>query len=178
MRFIATLVLILVSSSAWSQPVSVERAYVAVFPTEAIDVDDVLALQRGIELVLCQAGLRPGTESASELKIAASLAKASFAPDRERRQIVRDCQLTDATATLRGGAQTPLPDLALGGRTSLPATKGAREAASESFFVACGITFARGAIDALKDHITIRASSCEEPPKPKPAPSRKKRAER
>lgn len=169
---------ILVSGACWSQsarPVSVNSAYVTVFPTGASDVELVIALQRGIELVLCQAGLKPrteGPESPSELKLAATLSNADFAVDPPKREVARECELSQGIATLPGGAKLALPDRSLSSRASLPA-KGTARAASESFFLACGASFARSALDALKDEIAIQASSCDEPQK-KPAARRKK----
>ena len=177
-RALLLLVGLLLSSACWSQaarPVSVNSAYVTVFPTGASEVELVIALQRGIELVLCQAGLRPrteGPESPAELKLAATLSNADFTVDPQKREIARECELSQGMATLPGGAKLPLPDRSLGSRAPLPVKGGAR-AASESFFLACGASFARSALDALKEEIAIQASSCDEPPK-KPA-ARKKR---
>jgi hypothetical protein len=169
---------VLLCGSAWSQtarPVFVNTAYVTVFPTGASDVELVIALQRGIELVLCQAGLKPRTEgpaSPSELKLSASLSNADFSVDSQKREITRECELTQGVATLPGGATVALPDRSLGSRAPMPG-KGSARAASESFFVACGASFARSALDTLKDEIATGSSSCDEPPK-KPAPRRKK----
>lgn len=178
MRSALLLIGILLSSAGWCQtarPVPVNSAYVTVFPTGASDVELVIALQRGIELVLCQAGLKPrteGPESASELKLAATLSNADFEVDQQKREIARECELTQGMATLPGGAKLPLPDRSLGSRAPLP-TKGSARGASETFFLACGASFARSALDALKDEIAIRRSSCDEPPK-KPAARKKK----
>lgn len=178
MRAAFLLFTLLNCSNAWTQtarPVTVNSAYVTVFPTGASDVELVIALQRGIELVLCQAGLKPrteGPESASELKLAASLSNADFATDRDKRELVRECEMTQGIVTLPGGAKIALPDRSLSSRAPIPG-KGSARTASESFFLACGASFARSALDALKDEITIAASSCDEPPK-KPAGRKKK----
>jgi len=170
MRVACLLLGIFLSTACCSQaarPVPVERAYVTVYPTGASEVEFVIALQRGIELVLCQAGLKPrteGPESPAELKLSASLTNADFATDREKRELVRECELTQGSATLPGGAKIALPDRSLSSRAPVPG-KGGGRAASESFFLACGASFARSALDALKDEITIRPSSCDEPPK-------------
>lgn len=158
-----------------ARPVPVNSAYVTIFPAGASDVELVIALQRGIELVLCQAGMKPRSEgppSPSELKLSASLSSADFTVDPQTREIARECELTQGAAILPGGARIALPDRSLGSRAPLPGKGGAR-AASESFFVACGASFARSALDALKDEIATGGASCDEPPK-KPAPRKKK----
>jgi hypothetical protein len=161
---------------AWSQATAVETAYVAIVPAGQTDVDSVLGLQRGIELVLCQAGIRPRSEGAqapSDLKLAASLTKADFTVDAQG--LVRECELTEVAATLPDGTRVPLPDLVIRGRSATPV--GVRRiSAGEPFFMACGANFARAALDALKDKVTLRASSCEEPqPKAETKPKAKPR---
>lgn len=163
---------VLAPGSTWSQPAAgkmpVGSAYVAILPTGSTEIDFVLALQRGIELVFCQSGIRSrpdASEAASDLKLTASLMKADFETDLQARELVRECELTQASATLPGGASVPLPDVALSGRTALPRSGGGRRA-SESFFLACGANFARTTLDALKDKVSVRPSSCEDQPQP------------
>jgi hypothetical protein len=147
---------------AWSQPagkpVPVESAYVEIVPTGSSDADDILAVERGVELVLCQAGLRrrvEGREAKAELKLVASLAKAELDANGGR------CEITNASATLPGGAGISLPDMAL----ARPTQRGRRGA--ESLFLACGASFTRAALDVLKDRISVRGSGCETKPEMK-----------
>ena len=93
----------------------------------------------------------------------ASLTKADFIVDAPRRQVVRECELTDVAATLPDGVKIDLPDLALSTRSAMPAGN------AESFFVACGANFARNALDALKDKVAVRGSGCVEQPAVQPA---------
>lgn len=145
----------------WSQPVPVENAYVEIVPAGSSDADDILAVERGVELVLCQAGIKPriaGREGPAELKLVASLTKADFETDAGR------CEITNATAILPGGGATvALPDLAIARRSAAPRGRGA----AEKFFLGCGASFTRAALDALKDRISVRGSGCETKPEMK-----------
>ena len=154
MRSLPALLFLLAPFCAWSQAAVVENAYVAIIPAGTTDVDSVLGLQRGVEIVLCQSGIRQrfeGSPGKSELKLAASLTKADLG----------ECELTEAAATLPDGAKIALPDLAISSRS------GGRNA-GESFYVACGANFARNALDALKDKLAVRGSSCVEQPAVQP----------
>lgn len=156
---------------AWSQAPVVEIAYVAIIPAGTADVDSVIGLQRGVEIVLCQSGIRQrfdGSPGKSELKLVASLTKADFVVDAPRRQVVRECELTGVTATLPDGATIELPDTAITTRSGMPAGN------AESFFVACGANFVRNALDALKDKLAVRGSSCVEQPAVQPVKKKKK----
>jgi hypothetical protein len=169
-----TVLCLLAPLCAWGQARLVESAYVAIIPAGTTDVDSVLGLQRGIELVLCQSGIRPrleGPPAGSELKLAASLARADFVVDAARRQIVRECELTAIAVTLPDGAEVPLPDLAISSRSAIQGSVGST--AGESFFVACGANLARSALDALKDKVAVRGSSCAEQPAVQPKKKRK-----
>jgi hypothetical protein len=144
---------------AWSQPagkpVPVESAYVEIVPAGSSDADDILAVERGVELVLCQAGIRrrvEGREAKAELKLVASLARAELEADGGR------CEITNASATLPGGASVALPGMALV-RPIRPGRGGA-----ESLFLACGASFTRAALDVLKDRVNVRGAGC--PPAP------------
>ena len=166
MRPFLALLFLLAPSSAWSQAALVENVYVAIIPAGTTDVDSVLGLQRGIEIVLCQSGIRQrfeGSPGKSELKLAASLTKADLVVDAARRQVLRECELTEVAATLPDGVKIELPDLALSTRSAMPAGN------AESFFVACGANFARNALDQLKDKVAVRGSSCVEQPAVQPA---------
>jgi hypothetical protein len=143
----------LVPVSAWSQPtgkaLAIESAYVEIVPGGSSDVDDVLALERGVELVLCQAGIKrrvDGPPTPTELKLVASLAQADAR-----------CEITNAAAILPGGASVALPDMAIARRA--PIQRG--RSAAESFFLACGASFTRAALDALKARVTLRGPGCE-----------------
>lgn len=168
-------------TQAWSQaakPSLVDKAYVAIFPGDSSDADFVVAFQHGIEVMLCQAGIKQryeGSDNPAELKLTASLVKAEYWTDREARQVVRECALTNAAATLPGGASVELPDLAISGRMlpSRGVVDGRR--AVESFFMACGASFARTALDAVRDKVALRGASCEAEPQPQPARGRKRK---
>ena len=168
--FLAVICL-LAPASAWSQAPVVEIAYVAIIPAGTADVDSVIGLQRGVEIVLCQSGIRQrfdGSPGKSELKLVASLTKADFVVDAPRRQVVRECELTGVTATLPDGVKIELPDTAITTRSGMPAGN------ADSFFVACGANFARTALDALKDKLAVRGSSCVEQPAVQPAKKKRK----
>ena len=156
-----------------AEPVPIEHAYVAIVPTAATDVDDVLAVERGVELVLCQAGVqsrREGREAPAELKLAASLTKADDETDVQAREIVRRCEFTGVTASLPGGAMLALPDVAMIRRSALQPGR----SAADAFFLGCGAAFTRGALDALKGKVKLRGSSCDggPPSRAKPATNR------
>jgi len=147
----------LASVSAWSQPLAIESASVEIIPAGASDVDDILAVERGVELVLCQAGVKPrlgGAAGRAELKLVASLKKADFETDAAR------CELTNAAAMLPGGATVALRDMATS--RSAPGRRG--RSVAEKFFIACGASFTRAALDALKDRIELRGAGCEAKP--------------
>jgi hypothetical protein len=136
----------------------VENAYVEIVPAGSSDADDILAVERGIELVLCQAGIRrrvEGREAKAELKLIASLTKAELEADGGR------CEITNASATLPGGTSVALPDMALA-RPTRRSRSGA-----ESLFLACGASFTRAALDVLKDRVELRGSGCEAKPETK-----------
>lgn len=146
---IATALGALAPAWAWSQA-AVESAYVEIVPAGSSDVDDVLAVERGVELVLCQAGVKPragGRETPAELKLLASLTKI----DSDR------CEFTDATAVLPGGARVALPGMAI-------IRIGAATGNSASFFLGCGASFTRAALDALKEKVTLQGPGCEAKP--------------
>lgn len=142
LKAIAWLIGALGAISAWSQPVAIDSASVEIVPAGSIDVDDILALERGVELVLCQAGVRrrvDGRATPAELRLVASLAQADAR-----------CEVTNAAAILPGGAKVALPDMAIASRGT-----------AETFFMACGASFTRSALDALKERITPRGPGCE-----------------
>ena len=144
---------------AWSEAPVVEQAYVSIVPAGETDVDSVLEFQRGIELVLCQAGVRQRLEAAhhrAELKLSASLMKAEFRT--QSGQTLRECELTEASATLPDGAHIPLPDVAISSQSAMP-----RRGATDPFFLACGANIARTALDALKEKVALRGASCDAP---------------
>lgn len=148
---------------AWSQPagdaVSVESTHVEIVPAGSSDADDVLAVERGVELVLCQVGMKPrvaGGEARAELKLVASLTKAEFEPDANAREFAGRCEITNAAAILPGGSTVALPDMAIARRS--PMQRG--RSAAEAFFVACGASFTRAALDALKQRARLRGSGC------------------
>jgi len=135
----------LAPACAWSQA-AVESAYVEIVPAGSSDVEDLLAVERGVELVLCQAGLPrrlAGRGARTELKLVASLTRT----DTGR------CEFSDATAVLPGGTSVALPDMALT-RAAQP------RRTAESFFLGCGASFTRAALDALKGKVTLQGRGC------------------
>jgi hypothetical protein len=145
----------LVPAPVWSQapgkPMAIDIAYVEIVPADLSEADHILAVERGVELVLCQAGIRrrvEGRDATSELKLVASLAKAELEADGGR------CEIINASATLPGGASIALPDMAL-------ARPMRGRGGAESLFLACGASFTRTALDALKDRISVRGSGCK-----------------
>ena len=164
----------LVPPPAWSQPPLVEHAYVSIVPKGETDVDSVLEFERGVELVLCQAGVRPRTEAARaqpELKLSASLMRADYVTDQKAGQILRQCELAEAAATLPDGSRTELPDVAISSRSAIPGPN-ARRGATDTFFLACGANFARGALDALKDKVALRGVACDASSRTSRSPAR------
>jgi len=147
----------LAPACACSQPVVVERAYVELVPAGSNDADDVLAVERGVELVLCGSGLKPrlgGREAPAELKLVASLTKADFEPDENTREFAGRCEITGGRAILPGGAVLALPDMAMARRSPMQRGRGA----AGPFFIACGASFTRAALDALKERVTPRGA--------------------
>jgi hypothetical protein len=158
---------------AWSQ--AIESAYVEIIPGGSSDADDVLAVERGVELVLCQAGMKPrvgGREDRAELKLVASLTKAEFEPHENAREFAGRCEITDAGAILPGGARIALPDMAIARRSPIQRGRGA----AESFFVACGASFTRAALDTLKERVKLRGRGCAAVGAGLPTPARYRRA--
>lgn len=154
--------LLLVSSSAWAQPVAVETAQVEIVPARSNDADDIVALERGVELVLCQAGVRPrigGREAPAELKVVASLARAEFEANAAAGELAGRCEFTEGTVTLPGGAQVALPDMAVVTRTSLRPGR----SPADTFFISCGASFTRGALDAVRERIKVGGPGCDAP---------------
>jgi hypothetical protein len=148
---------------SWSQPVAIESAHVEIVPAGSTDADDILAVERGVELVLCQAGVGPrlgGREAANELKLVASLTKADFEMDPGAREFAGRCEIRNAAAILPAGARVALPDMAIARRSPMQRGRGA----AETFFVACGASFMRAALDALKQGVVARGPGCEAKP--------------
>lgn len=170
---VAAAVALLAPVFAWGQPVPVASAQVSIVPAAgASDADDILAVERGVELVLCQAGVRPrvdGPEVPSELRLAATLTKADFEPDATGRAVSGRCEFRDAAAVLPGGARVVLPDMAI--TRHAPILRG--RSAAETFFTSCGASFTRAALDALKDRVELRGKGCDAQPEAKKAPRRK-----
>jgi hypothetical protein len=150
--------------SAWSQAPLVEGAYVSIVPAGDADVDSVLEFQRGIEIVLCQSGVKPHLDATpgAQLKLSAQMMKAEYMTDRKAGEVLRVCELTEAAATLPDGSRIPLPDLAISSRSAIRGPN-ARRGATDTFFLACGANFARSALDALKDKVALKGSRCDEP---------------
>jgi hypothetical protein len=164
---------------AWAEAPLVEHAYVSIVPAGDADVDSVLEFQRGIELVLCQSGVKQHLDptQAAQLKLSAQMVKAEYMTDRRAGEVLRECELTEAAATLPDGSRIPLPDLAISSRSGIRGPN-ARRGATDTFFLACGANFARGALDALKDKVALRGVACDATSRTARSPanaSRKKR---